>query len=73
MSRVPGGFKGKEAQPGFDAPFDEPVILFDSGVQIFDADVSSHLSGRAPSSFSSLKAFGYAAFLSTVMTRGGTV
>ena len=36
MSRVPGGLKGKETQPGFDASFDEPMILFDNVVEVFD-------------------------------------
>ena len=60
----------KKARPCFDASFDEPVILFDNVVQVLDWR-SSHLLRMAPSSFSSLKAFGDAAFLSTVMTRGG--
>jgi hypothetical protein len=33
---VPGGFKGKEAQSGFDASFDEAVILLDNVVEVFD-------------------------------------
>ncbi len=69
----PRALKGKEALSQFDTSFDEPVILFDDIVEIFDADVSLQLSGTSPSSFSTLKAFGLAAFLFTVSTRGSMV
>ena len=58
LQRVPCGLKRKEAQPGFDASFNEAMILFDDGVEILDADVSSQESGMAPCACSSLKAFG---------------
>jgi hypothetical protein len=32
----PGRWEGEESQPCFDQTFDEPVILFDHIVQIFD-------------------------------------
>src|SRR5918992_3999938 len=32
----PGGLEGAESQPCFDQTFDEPVVLFDHIVQIFD-------------------------------------
>lgn len=53
----PRALKGKEAQYRFDASFDEPAILFDDIIEIFDLP-QLQLSGTPPSSFSSLKAFG---------------
>jgi hypothetical protein len=32
----PRALKGKEGQPWFDQPFDEPMILFDQVVSVFD-------------------------------------
>src|SRR5918996_720352 len=32
----PGGLEGEESQPCFDQTFDEPMVLFDHIVQIFD-------------------------------------
>src|SRR5579862_7808819 len=36
LQRLPRCLKGKEAQPRFDQPFDEAVILLDQAVEIFD-------------------------------------
>lgn len=54
----PRRLEGKEAQPRFDASFDEAVILFDDVVEVFDADVSSTLSGKTPLALSSAIALG---------------
>ena len=53
MSRVPGGLKGKEAQPGFDTSFDEAVILFDDVVEILDLPQFTAV-GKSPLVFQSL-------------------
>ncbi len=36
LQRVPSGLKGKKAPPGFDASFDEAMILFDEVVEVLD-------------------------------------
>ena len=58
LQSSPRALERKEAQPRFDASFDEAMILFDNVVQVLDQDVSSQESGMAPSACSSLKAFG---------------
>lgn len=36
MEGSPRGFKREEAEPWFDQPFDEPMILFDEIVELLD-------------------------------------
>jgi hypothetical protein len=35
LERSPRRFHRKEAQPWFDQPFDEPVVLLDQGIEVF--------------------------------------
>jgi hypothetical protein len=58
LERSPCRFKREEAQPWFDQPFDEPMILLYNIVEVLDADVSSQPSNALPSAFSSFKALG---------------
>ncbi len=73
LQRSPGRFKREGAKSWFDQPFDESMTLLYNIVEILDQDVSSQPSNALPSAFSSFKALGSAAFLSTVITRGVTV
>ena len=53
---MPSGLKGKEAQPWFDASFDEPMILFDDVVEILDWPQFTAV-GKSPLVFQLLKGF----------------
>jgi hypothetical protein len=53
----PGGVKGEKAHPGFDQPFDPPMILFHQVVQILDLP-KSLWGGKMSSAFNSLSALG---------------
>jgi hypothetical protein len=68
----PRGLERKEAHPELDEPFHEAMILLDEVVEVFALTQCTGL-GTIPSSCNWLKALGYAAFLSTVITRGGIV
>ena len=56
MSRFPGGLKGKEAQPWFDASFDKPVIVFDHVVEVLDLPQFTGV-GKSPLFFQPLEGF----------------
>jgi hypothetical protein len=54
----PRTLEGKEAHPWFDQPLDEPMVLLDDVVEIFDQDVSSTLSAMIPIALRSAIALG---------------
>ena len=43
LQRSPGRFKGKEAQPWFDHPFEKAVVLLDQVSSLLHSHFSSHL------------------------------
>ena len=71
LERSPCCLEGKEAHPWLDQPFDEPMILLDQVVQVFDLPQFDRL-GKDSSGFELGKSFGRGGILIDVdHTRSG--